>query len=109
MGMPTPEFVASYAAITFAQQLEQTISLGIFLLGATLAALSVLAWRRERDRRMGIVAVGYLMFAIYGGVVFLEYYLLPYLSFRTVELLEHGVAALILVGLLAFFVALSRG
>ncbi|WP_254532841.1 hypothetical protein [Natrinema gelatinilyticum] len=104
----TPGYITTSVALTLAQQLEQTISLGIFFVGATLAALSLLAWRRERDRRMVVVAIGYLMFAIYGFVVFLEYYLLPYLSVRTVELLEHGVAALILVGLLAFFVALSR-
>jgi len=102
------DFVATVVALTLAQQLEQTISFGIFVLGGALAVLSALAWRRERDRRMAVVAVGYLMFAIYGFVVFLEYYLLPYLSVQTVELLEHSVAALILVGLLAFFVALSR-
>src|SRR6056297_87292 len=103
-----PDIVATIVTLTLAQQLEQTISFGIFVVGATLAVLSALAWRRERDRRMAVVAVGYLMFAIYGFVVFLEYYLLPYLTVRTVELLEHSVAALILVGLLAFFVALSR-
>ena len=103
-----PDIVATVVALTLAQQLEQTISFGIFVLGAALATLSALAWRRERDQRMAVVAVGYLMFAIYGFVVFLEYYLLPYLSMRTVELLEHSVAALILVGLLAFFVALTR-
>ncbi|WP_076610491.1 hypothetical protein [Natronorubrum thiooxidans] len=103
-----PEFVTMAVALTLAQQLEQIVSLGIFLLGTVLALLSALAWRRERDYRMAVVAVGYLMFAIYGCVVFLEYYLLPYFSVRTVELLEHGAAALILVGLLAFFVALSR-
>ena len=103
-----PDIVATVVALTLAQQLEQTISFGIFVLGAALATLSFLAWRRERDQRMAVIAVGYLMFAIYGFVVFLEYYLLPYLSVRTVELLEHSVAALILVGLLAFFVALTR-
>lgn len=95
-------------AMTLAQQLEQFISLGIFLLGLLLASLSVLAWRRERDRRMLVVSVAYGMFAIYGLVVFLEYFLLPYLSYEVVELLEHGAAVLILVGLLAFFVALFR-
>jgi len=103
-----PDIVATIVTLTLAQQLEQTISFGIFVLGTALATLSALAWRRERDRRMAVVAVGYLMFAIYGFVVFLEYYLLPYLSVQTVELLEHSVAALILVGLLAFFVALTR-
>ncbi|ELY67433.1 hypothetical protein [Natrinema versiforme] len=102
------ELVPAAVTLTLAQQLEQTISFGIFVLGAALATLSGLAWRRERDRRMAVVAVGYLMFAIYGFVVFLEYYLLPYLSVRTVELVEHGAAALILVGLLAFFIALTR-
>ncbi|SEQ92804.1 hypothetical protein [Natrinema salaciae] len=103
-----PGFVTMAVALTLAQQLEQTISFGIFLLGAALALLSAVAWRRERDRRMAVVAVGYLMFSIYGFVVFLEYYLFPYLPVQTVELLEHSAAALILVGLLAFFIALTR-
>ncbi|AFO58950.1 MULTISPECIES: hypothetical protein [Natrinema] len=107
MAVLVPEFVTMVIALTLAQQLEQSISLGIFLLGAVLALLSALAWRRERDRRMAVVAVGYLMFAIYGFVVFLEYYLFSYFSVRTVELLEHSAAALILVGLLAFFLALT--
>lgn len=95
-------------AMALAQQIEQFVSLGIFLLGSLLAGLSVLAWRRERDRRMLVVSVAYAMFAVYGLVVFLEYFLLPYLPFEVVELLEHGAAVLILVGLLAFFVALFR-
>lgn len=91
-----------------ASLLEQYISLGIFLVAGALSVLSYLAWRRERDRRMRIVAGGYAMFAVYGLVVFLEYPLLPYLGAETVELLEHGVAILILGGLLTFFVALTR-
>ncbi|WP_265108278.1 hypothetical protein [Halosolutus halophilus] len=108
MATPVSGVAAMAVALTLAQQLEQYVSLGIFLLGSTLAALSFLAWRRERDRRMFVVTVGYLMFALYGLIVFLEYYLLPYFTFRTVELLEHGAALLILAGLLAFFVALAR-
>lgn len=91
-----------------AQLLEQYVSLGIFLVAAALSALSYLAWRRERDRRMGIVTAGYAMFALYGLIVFLEYPLLPYVPYATLELLEHGSAVLILGGLIAFFLALTR-
>lgn len=94
--------------MTLAQLLEQFISLGIFLLGATLAALSYLAWRRERDRRMVIVTVAYVLFAVYGLIVFLEYIVLvSILPLGTVEIVEHGAAVLILAGLLAFFAALT--
>jgi CHASE2 domain-containing sensor protein len=94
--------------VTLAQLLEQYVSLGIFLVALGLGLLSFVAWRRERDRRMGIVTAGYAMFAVYGLVVFLEYFLLPYVPYRLVELLEHGSAILILGGLLAFFAALTR-
>jgi hypothetical protein len=56
---------------------------------------------------MAIVTAGYAMFAVYGLVVFLEQILLPYVPYATLELFEHGVAVLILGGLLAFFVALT--
>lgn len=94
--------------MTLAQLLEQYISLGIFVVATGLSLLSFLAWRRERDRRMGIVTLGYGMFAVYGLIVFLEYLLLPYFPYETLELLEHGSAILILGGLAAFFVALTR-
>ncbi|MFB6102495.1 MAG: hypothetical protein ABEJ73_08000 [Haloplanus sp.] len=94
--------------MTLAQLLEQYVSLGIFVVAAALSAFSFLAWRRERDRRMGIVTAGHAMFAVYGLIVFLEYILLPYLPAASVELLEHGSAILILGGLLAFFAALTR-
>lgn len=95
-------------SLTLAQQLEQYVSLGIFFVGLTLAFISLLAWRRERDRRMLVVTVAYAMFSAYGLIVFLEYFLLSYVSIASVELLEHGAAALILAGLLAFFVALTQ-
>ncbi|AHB67553.1 hypothetical protein HISP_15830 [Haloarcula hispanica N601] len=41
-----------------AQLLEQYVSLGIFVLAGGLSVLSLLAWRRERDRRMRIVSSG---------------------------------------------------
>lgn len=93
----------------FAQLLEQYVSLGIFIVAAALSGLSFFAWRRERDRRMAIVSIGYGMFAIYGLIVFLEHILLPYFPYTSLELLEHGSAVLILGGLLTFFVALTRG
>jgi CHASE2 domain-containing sensor protein len=94
--------------MTLAEQLEQAISLGIFLLGAALATFSLLAWRRERDRRMAVVTGAYALFSVFGLIVFLEYFLLPYLPYVAVELIEHGAALLILAGLLAFFLALFR-
>ncbi|WP_338742196.1 hypothetical protein [Haloplanus salilacus] len=94
--------------MSLAQLLEQYVSLGIFVLAVGLSLLSLLAWRRERDVRMRIVSLGYAMFAVYGLIVFLEYPLLPYFPYATLELLEHGSAILILAGLLAFFVALTR-
>jgi len=96
--------------VTLAQQLEQLAGLGIFLVALALAALSLAAWRRERDRRMAVVAGAYALFAVHGGVVFAEYFLLEFgvVSFRTVELLEHASSFLVLFGLLAFFVALTR-
>lgn len=94
--------------ITLAQLLEQYISLGIFVVGSTLAFFSYLAWRRERDRRMLVVTVGYGMFAVYGLIVFLEYLLIPYFRYDLIELVEHGAAVLILGGLLTFFVALTQ-
>lgn len=94
--------------MTLAALLEQYISLGIFVVAAALTALSYFAWRRERDRRMSVVTLGYALFAVYGLTVFLEGVLIPYFPYETLELLEHGSAALILVGLLLFFVALTR-
>jgi len=94
--------------LTLAQQLEQFTSLGIFLVGTTLSTLSALAWRRERDRRMGTVSLAYALFGLYGLIVFLEYVLLPHLGPVTVEVIEHGAALFILAGLLVFFVAITR-
>ncbi|MFW5957276.1 MAG: hypothetical protein ACOCQ7_02445 [Natronomonas sp.] len=91
-----------------ASQIEQYVSLGIMLVGFALATVSYLAWRRERERRMAIVTISFGLFALYGLIVFLEYFLLSYVSYSTVELLEHSAAIFILVGLLGFFVAVVR-
>ena len=93
---------------TLAQQLEQFISLGIFVVGFALATLSWLAYRRERDRRMLLVTVAYALFSVYGFAVFVAYFIAEYVGFGTAELLEHASAFLILGGLLAFFVALRE-
>ena len=92
---------------TLASQLEQLISLGIFVVGFALAVLSGLAYRRERDRRMALVTSAYVLFAAYGLVVFLEYFLIGLISYTDAELLEHSSAVFILIGLLLFFVALT--
>lgn len=94
--------------LEFAELFEQYGSLGVFVLAAGLSVLSVLAWRRERDPRLGVVAIGYGMFAVYGLVGFLEFVLLPYVAYEVLELIEHGSTVLILTGLLSFFVALTR-
>lgn len=94
--------------LELAQFLEQYVSLGIFIVAAGLGGLSFLAWRRERDRRMRTVAGGYALFAVYGLVVFMEYVLLPYVPYQTLELVEHASALLVLGGLVAFFLAVTR-
>ncbi|MFT4921275.1 MAG: putative membrane protein YiaA [Haloarculaceae archaeon] len=91
-----------------AQQLEQFISLGIFIVALVLATLSAMAYRRERDRRMLVVTLAYALFSIHGLIVFLETIIVGIVGPTTVELLEHGSAILILGGLLAFFVALRK-
>lgn len=87
---------------------ELSISVGIFLLASTLSGVSVLAWRRERDQRMATVAIGYMMFGIYGLVVVVEHFLVPYVAYRTLEYVEYGAAVLILTGLLTFFAAITQ-
>jgi len=96
--------------LPLAQQLEQLAGLGIFVVSAVLLTLSVLAWRRERDRKLAVVSAAYGCFAVHGLVVFLEYVLLDYavLPFEWVELLEHASTFLVLAGLIAFFAALTR-
>ena len=86
-------------------ELEVASSLSIFLLAAVLAALSGLAWRRERDRRMLFVTVAYAFFALRGLFVFVEE---PLGDALETELLEHASPFLVVIALLLFFVAVSR-
>jgi uncharacterized membrane protein len=94
--------------LDLAQLIEQYASLGIFVVAAVLGAFSYLAWRRERDRRMKLVTVGYALFALYGLVGFLEYVLLSHVQYAYLELVEHASAILILAGLLVFFASITR-
>lgn len=96
--------------LPLARQVEQLAGLGILVASLVLLGLSVLAWRRERSRKMAIVGIAYGFFALHGLVIFLERYLVTYgvLPFGWVELLEHASSLLVLAGLLAFFVALTR-
>lgn len=98
------------AVVTLAQQLEQLAGLGIFVVAAALLALSMVAWRRERESRMLVVSLAYALFAVHGLIVFLEYYVLAagILVYDVVELVEHASSFLILFGLLAFFIAITR-
>ena len=96
--------------LSLAGQLEQLAGLGILLVSLVLAALSLLAWRRERDRRMLVVTAAYALFAVNGFVVFAENFVRAsgLLPATLVELIEHASAFLILLGLLAFFFAIVR-
>jgi len=91
--------------LDLAGDLEVVSSLAIFLLASVLAVLSGLAWRRERDRRMLFVTVAYVSFALRGLFVFVEE---PLAHLLNTELLEHASPFLVVVGLLLFFVAVSR-
>ncbi len=92
------------------QLLEQIAGLGIFLIGLSLFVLSLKAYRRERDSKMLIVSIAYVLFSIHGFFLFIEYFLIGYqiLSINTIELLEHTSSFLILIGLLTFFIAITR-
>jgi len=88
--------------------IEVSISFGIFLLASALSGASYVAWRRERDKRMATVTLGYVMFGVYGLVVVLEHFLVPYIAYGTLEYIEYGAAVLILTGLLTFFIAITQ-
>lgn len=95
-------------ALDLAQDLERWGSLGIALVAGALAALSVVAWRRERAPRMLVVASGYALFAVFGALTFLERAIARVAGFGTAEVLEHGGTLLVLAGLVVFFFAIAR-
>jgi len=93
------------APLSLGGDLEAVASLTIFVLASVLAALSGLAWRRERDTRILYVTIAYAFFALRGVFVFVE---VPLAHLLNTELLEHGSPFLVVIALLLFFVALSR-
>lgn len=88
--------------------LEKWVSLGIGLLALALASLSFLAWRRERSRRMGVVTVGYGLFALFGFLVASEPLIASWGDYVAADVVEHGASIFVLAGLIVFFFALSR-
>lgn len=90
------------------ETLEFVSHLSIAVIATALAALSGLAWRRERDRRMLVVTAAYGLIVLSGLAVVLEDVLARSFSPLTVEQVEHGAPFLIAVALLLFFVALTR-
>ncbi len=92
----------------FAAPIELAVGVGILAIGSVLALLSFVAWRREHEPRMVLVATAYLLFALNGLFVSAEPWLVGAAGPSVAELLEHGSGALVLVGLLLFFAAIVR-
>ncbi|MFB6121610.1 MAG: hypothetical protein ABEJ68_10890 [Halobacteriaceae archaeon] len=93
------------------------LSFAIFLVGAALSVVSYFGWRRERDRKLVLVTVAYALFAlrglatVTGGAVESTVELPgmhPSLLVVAVVVFNHLSALLVLVGLVLFFVALTR-
>ncbi|MFB6183314.1 MAG: hypothetical protein ABEI96_02060 [Haloarculaceae archaeon] len=93
------------------------LSFGILFVGGVLSLLTALAWRRERDRKLLVVTVAYVLFALRGLAVVVGP--LVELSFEAEELhpsvvvllaeaFTHLSALLVLAGLVLFFVAFTR-
>jgi len=82
--------------------IEQALGAAIAVVSLALAGLSALAWRRERSRRLLLVAVAYGVFTLRGLAVFGQ----KYLAYLPGEIAEHASAILVFVGLLVFFAAL---
>lgn len=97
--------------------IEWLLSLGIFFVGAALSVLTGLTWRRERDRKLLLVTVAYVCFALRGLAVVIEPIvevsievreLHPSLLVVLAETFTHLSALLVLAGLALFFVAFTR-
>ncbi|MFB6169882.1 MAG: hypothetical protein ABEJ06_01935 [Haloarculaceae archaeon] len=96
---------------------EWVLSLGIFFVGTALSVLTGLAWRRERDRKLLLVTVAYLLFALRGLAVVVR----PAVEFSlegqelhptalvvVAEVFTHLSGLLVLLGLGLFFLAFTR-
>ncbi len=88
-----------------ASDIELVVSFGILLCSLGLGTLTFLTWKRERERRLFVVTVAYVLFALRGLAVVLEETLLE--SVRP-ELIDHLSSVFVLLGLLLFFVAITR-
>lgn len=93
------------------------LNLGILLVGGALCGLTALTWRRERDRKLLLVAVAYGLFALRGLAVvvgslvevsFELHELHPSLLVVWAEVATNLSAILVLAGLVLFFVAITR-
>jgi len=84
------------------------VSVGITVVALALGGLSLLAYRRERERRMGVVAVAYALFALRGVLVLGEEVVDPFLRGGYAvgpELVAHLSGLAVLIALVLFFVA----
>ncbi|MFB6080140.1 MAG: hypothetical protein ABEJ81_03985 [Haloferacaceae archaeon] len=93
------------------------LSFGILVVGGILSVLTGLAWRRERDRKLLLVTVAYVLFAlrglavVVGPVVEMSFELQelhPSVLVVVAEAFTHLSALLVLAGLVLFFVAFTR-
>jgi len=90
---------------------DALVSLGITVVALALGFLSLLAYRRERESRLALVAAAYGLFALRGVLFVLDefadrllgegYYLGP-------DRLAHFTGLAILVALVLFFLAVVR-
>lgn len=93
------------------------LNFGILIVGFVLSILTGLAWRRERDRKLMLVTVAYVLFALRGLTVVLEpvveisfesQEVHPSLLVLLAELATHLSPLLVLTGLVLFFLAFTR-
>ena len=88
-----------------ADVIELAASLGILVVSLGLGTLTLLTWRRERERRLVVVTVAYGLFACRGLAVIFEEMIYPGVQ---PELIDHLSSLFVLLGLLLFFVAIAR-
>lgn len=91
-----------------ASTLEYGINGGILVLAGILAAISWLAYQRNRDRKLEFIAIAFSLVSIKGGLVVLEPFLISQGYGYEAEIIEHAAPGLTLVAMVMFFVALTR-
>ncbi|MFB6165607.1 MAG: hypothetical protein ABEJ31_10650 [Haloarculaceae archaeon] len=90
---------------THPETLEFVSNASIVVVALVLLALTVIAWRRERDRRMALVAVAFALFVLRGVLVLLERWLTGYVATET---LEHAAPFLVAFALVVIFLAVVQ-